>query len=337
MGAACFAAPWPAAPAAAPEFFGLVPAGPIADRNLSDRAKVELAALAVLARGSRTWVHATLEEIALAAGHSVRKVREGLRELTAAGLVEWESIGAKFRVLFRLRGRDEIGPSPEAPRLAENAEAEPDMLPVSLPVCVRNEPPPRTPYKEDRELRDNDDRARPPETGGTSLLSLMGSPESGDAGGGEEAPVHEPDYHPQLPGDDDGESERLDALVDRCEDIFGYTDRERIAGLVRRFGIARVEAAAAVAERRSPRPSSLGYLAGILENWRSQGIEVKAPGQRRKRKEPPMQNYNPGPKYDPVPAEERTLARDWRALARAVEEDPPGVLAMPGVGVPRRE
>lgn len=272
------------APADAGEFFGLVPAGPLRRKDLSDRAKVAMAGLCVVARGSRTWVQASVADVMAATGHSERKTRQGLRELTSAGVIEWDTIGEKFRVLFRLRGPGESGPSAPAPRIAPDpdpngsqtgAETDPKRAPK------RSESPaPHTPLVLEREM--------------------------GEATGeGEPAgPVEPSDPIP----DDVAE------LVRRAAAVFGVVSPADVRAHAARFGADAVGAAISHCRGRGARDFG-AYTLPILEEWEREGAVISA------REPAPMQNYNPGPKYKPIPAEERAGLRDWRKL---VPRDDPG-------------
>lgn len=112
-----------------PQFFGQIPADPwaVSNKVLTDRAKVVLGGLTILARRSRTEVEASVEEIAVACGKSARSVQRGLTELVARGHLARQSSKRQFYFRFKLRGRQST-----IRAHTESTPAEPD--PVVDPV-----------------------------------------------------------------------------------------------------------------------------------------------------------------------------------------------------------
>jgi hypothetical protein len=312
------------------EFYGLVPAGPIAisDKLLSDRAKVVVTALCVLARGSHTWVQASVEEIAVAAGFSARKAAKGLAELAEARIIEWESIGRRFRVLFRLRGRDD-GDTPPAPFIAPAPAPAPECapvcvpkrVPVSVPKRVAESPPLSTPVL----VRDQKDDERPACAGESSSFESRREEPTRTEG-----VVHEPDYNPHAPLDEPGdqatEDEIHEDLARRVMDLFGAVNRHQLREDIREHGEIALDVALDICERMPEPPRGYGYVRGILKNQRAEQPEI---GRAKTRSErfpaAKMQNYNPGPDEPVRPAtgQERAAWRDWRASFRAINGDPP--------------
>ena len=311
----------PSLTATADEFYGQVPVGPIARRDLSDRAKVVLAALCGLGRSSTTWLRASLEEIALAAGHSAKKVRRGLAELTTRGVIEWDSIGQRFRILFRLRGQHETGPSAPAPAIAagpagetvpETHKREPEWEPKREPVWEpkrAERPSPHTPVLFEREK----EIESPACEGTTTIVSTH------SAGSGEDD-VHEPNYNPRAPLDEPDdqptEDELLDAIAQRVIDLFGAANREWIRADVREFGEVAMEHALDKCERLPSPPRGYAYVRAILRNARDEGAEIGRPKTRSERFPAGhgQQNYNPG---KPAPPEPPTAAELAEMIANA--------------------
>jgi len=91
----------------APQRYGLLPAEEW-KRRLTDRAKVVLGALVILARGARE-VTASIADLCRACGwheRSERKVRRALAELERADILFRDELRRNFIFRFRLRGRD---------------------------------------------------------------------------------------------------------------------------------------------------------------------------------------------------------------------------------------
>lgn len=282
------------------DYFGQVPAGPVARTDISDRAIRILVALCILARRSRTWVSATIEEIAVAAGCSAKKTRQGLRELTSATVIEWDSIGGQFRVLFRLKGRGESGTSAPAPRVA------PEAIPTHKPVPVW-EPkwePKREPVSaassllfEKREKEQSDIARR------TDEISLPKNQE----------PAPQPDLEPIT------DDEIVQALIAQAIAVFTEVNPADVAAAVARHGAIAVEAAIEKCSRRSPRPSTFRYTLPMLEEWRTAGtvVTMRLKGEQ----EPVRQNYNPGPRNEPPP-EPPSADELADAIGQARSQDP---------------
>lgn len=294
-----------------PDFYGQVPARPIAS-DLSDRAKVVLVALTILGRGSQTWVSASLEEVALTAGHSVKKVRLGLAELTERGVIEWDSVGRRFRVLFRLRGSGESGPSSPAPRLSPDPEPErePKRVPIWEPKRAQ-EASPHTPVLFEREKEiDN-----PACAGTTTTFDPTISARKGDD-------VDEPRYNPRLdpeePDDQPGEDELHEAIAQRVIDLFGAANRAWIRADIREYGEIALEHALDKCERLPSPPRHYGYVRAMLRNARDEGTEIGRPRPRSERHAPPQQNYNPG---KPAPAPPPSAAELAEMIAKARGSD----------------
>ena len=112
------------------DFFGKIPATPwrLCSKDLTDRAKVVLGALTILARGRSGWIRATQREIAEACGKSVRAVQRAIRELVSKEIVHWEAIGRNFVFLFQLRGgqpasREPINSAPQNTCIGDRSDA----------------------------------------------------------------------------------------------------------------------------------------------------------------------------------------------------------------------
>lgn len=280
-----------------PQFYGPIPVGPwsIGDKHLSDRAKVVLGALGILGRGSQTWVQATIEEVALAGGHSARKARQGLAELAEKGLIAWEAIGDRFRILFRLRGKGDAGPTPPAPRLAPAPDPAPECVPDRVPICVPDRVavrPPHTPSVLEREGIDDEKPACAGETESSS------SDRSSQDTEPTEDVVHEPNYNPNAPlQESPDEDELIDAFCQRCIDLWGIASRSEIGRDVVEYGESLVDYALDQCERMPERPGSYAYARAIMRRQKAAGAamgDVK-PRSERIPASVGMQNYNPGP------------------------------------------
>jgi hypothetical protein len=277
-----------------PMYFTRVPSAVWEDRRLTHIA-VRLLGWAV----DHLWAHPgqypTVAQAASGIGVSVATIRRAYRCIEDAGYIVRERIptGGRFRpqVAYELRGpRPKLSasgrPDPQLPLFAGEERLSPVTTEgitgdastgrdCALPAS------PHTPVVLERE-REDDER---PES--SSL--------SGDSGGEGEPPIEE----------------LIDDLVRRSVEAFAYASRSEVEEAVREYGELAVEIALDKCLSMEPRPSTFRYALGMLRNWRKADATVGRPTPKRATPEPRV-NHNPGPKYEPVPPEERASLRDWR-------------------------
>ena len=116
------------------------------------------------------------------------------------------------------------------------------------------------------------------------------------------------------PGGEEGEpsvQELVDDLVRRAVEAFASASPAEVLAAVREHGAESVEVAIDKCLAMDPRPFSFRYALGMLRNWRAEEAIVRRPVPPKPASAPRL-NHNPGPKYAPVPPEERASLRDWR-------------------------
>jgi len=277
-----------------PQFYARVPNGVTSRKDLSDRAHRVLTGLLGIAgeRGKRAWVTATLCEIAEACGRCISTVRRGIAELVAKSIIEWQSIGHKFTMRFKLRG-DAYTSEPEPSPPPVSGVARQRVAQERATVWRAAVPPLEPPYKEERKKETTQ-----------TVLSFFAPPE--------EPETRKDTVVAQEPVT---QKDECDSLILRAQSLVPVS-----AAQVRRwvdiYGPVATDLALVTAENFRKPIYAPGWIEGVLRNQRAAAERADAAPA------PPQQNHNSAPR-ESKPAIPAATPEEIAGLVAAGQEDWP--------------